>query len=175
LREIIEGRFGDPAFGVLTAFAGPDQSSPRKFLEMMRDSWLSNAQPLTQFAHAKAGAVLGVTTMSLATTRQAQKNRQPVRMCQRLESDPGFLNVHISIIIDISYHVKAKFDFSARYRLQRGLGAVEPDRLALALELGHVGRVIDDFLEAFSRLGVFLFLDQQLGELHARARITIQR
>ena len=111
LGKLIESRFDDPTFGALSAFVGANQSGPGQFLEMMRHGGLSDAQPLSQFAHAKAGAFLRITTVPLAATRETEKNREPVRMRQRLEGDSGFLDDHTLIVIDISNHVKPVFRF----------------------------------------------------------------
>jgi hypothetical protein len=75
---------------------------------MMRHGGLADAQPLSQFAHAEAGAFLRGAAVPLAAAREAEKDREPVRMRQGLEREDSFFDVHISIVLDISHHVKAR-------------------------------------------------------------------
>jgi len=109
LGEVVEGRFGHPTLGALPAFAGANQPGPGQFLEMMRHGGLTDAQPFPQFTHAQTGALLRITTAPVAAARETEKNREPVRMRQGLEGERRFLDGHISIVIDISNHVKARF------------------------------------------------------------------
>ena len=110
LGELVESCFGDPAFGALSAFAGANQSGAGQFPKMMRHGGLSDAEPLSQFTHAKTRAFLRAATVALAAAREAKKNREPVGMRQGLESEGRFFNVHISIVIDISNNVKAGYE-----------------------------------------------------------------
>jgi hypothetical protein len=115
LGQLVEGRFGDPTFGALSALAGTNQSRPGQFLEMMRNGRLADAQSPPQLAHAKSGTVFRITTVPLAATRETEKNREPVRMRQRLEGERRFLDVHTSIVIDISNDVKTRFQLFSTY------------------------------------------------------------
>jgi hypothetical protein len=109
LGEFVEGRFDDPAFGILPTPAGANQTGPDQFLKMVRHGGLSDAQPFPQFARAQTGTLLRIAITPPAATGEAEKNREPVRMGQGLEGDSGFPDAHISIVIDISNHVKVRF------------------------------------------------------------------
>jgi len=108
LGEFVEGRFGDPTLGALPALAGPNQAGPGQFPEVMRYGGLSDAQPLAQFAHAQTGTLLRIAAEPLTATRETEKDREPVRMRQGLEGERRLLDGHISMVIDISNHVKAR-------------------------------------------------------------------
>jgi hypothetical protein len=100
--ELIQGCFRDPTFGALPAFPGADEPGVNELLEMMGDGGLANAEPPPQFADAKTGTFLGAASASLAAIREADKNRQAMRMRQRLEGSGEFSYAHTSIVIDIS-------------------------------------------------------------------------
>jgi hypothetical protein len=102
LGEVVESRFGNPTFDALPGLAGANQPGPGQLLEMMRNGRLANTQPLAQFAHADAGALPRIAAVPLATARETEKNREPVRMRKGLEGDGGFSDIHLSIAIDIS-------------------------------------------------------------------------
>jgi hypothetical protein len=105
--EFIECCLGHPALGILTALAGRDEAGPRKFLEVVRYRRLPNAQSLAQFPHTQAGAGVFIAVVLLAALREAQEDGQAMGMSQCLEGNSEFLNIHISIVIDLLLYVKA--------------------------------------------------------------------
>jgi hypothetical protein len=99
--ELIQGCFRDPTFGALPAFPGVDELGVHELLKMVGDGGLADAEAPPQFADAKTGTFLGAASMSFTAIREADKNRQAMRMRQRLEGGGEFFNAHISIVIDI--------------------------------------------------------------------------
>jgi hypothetical protein len=100
--QVVEGRFGHPAFGALPPFAGVDQSGAGQFLEMVGKGRLADLEPPAEFPDAKPGALFHIATMATAAAGQAQEDDEPVGMGKGLEGVGEFICSHSSIHIDIS-------------------------------------------------------------------------
>jgi hypothetical protein len=81
---------------------GGDEACAGEFLEMMGYGGLSDVQAAAQFTDTEARAGVGIALVPLAAPGQAQEDREPMRMGQRLEGTGKFLYIHISMNIDIT-------------------------------------------------------------------------
>jgi hypothetical protein len=105
--HLVESHLRDPALRALPAFARADEPGANQLLQVMGHRRLPDTEPPPQLTDAETGALPRVATAPLAATGQPEEDRQPMWMGQRLEGDGNFSWTHISIIIDISYDVKA--------------------------------------------------------------------
>src|SRR5471030_1391075 len=108
----------------------------------------------------------------IQTARSAAITTRSVSSCQKRRMSPRIMAATCpKARASASLMLRAA---STEHTAQR-LRPADPDRLALALELGREAGVADDFVEIPDRLVLRAGLRQQLGELHAGARILVKR
>ncbi len=67
----------------------------------MGNGGLPDAQAFAQFADTEAGTGIGVAIMPFTAIRETQENGETMRVGQGFEGESEFLDIHISMIIDI--------------------------------------------------------------------------